>query len=136
MQYVVSQPNVQQTETGTFYERVVSGRGETPQPGDWLNIHLRGSLWSGEVFEDTRAEGAARRVRMDDLVPELQSVAAMMRSGDQYRVFLFPALSRSGKSLPGAVPPQTHVVYEIELVDFERSVAPGLVVQPISLRNE
>lgn len=111
-------PGVRQTASELSYEVLQEGLGRRPGPQDRVRMHARGTLWSGEVFEDTFASGRPMDLRVSDMIPGLAEALVMMPTGSRWRLLLSPHLAYGVAGLPGRVPPQTPVFYEVQLLDI------------------
>lgn len=120
--YYASRTDVRKTNSGLYYEVLRQGTGATPRPQDSVRLHLRGTLWTGEVFQDTYAEALPLECRVDQLVPGLVQGLGMMSEGSHWRMLLLPALAYGFDGIAGVVPPNALVLYEVELL----GVLPGL----------
>lgn len=105
------------------------GEGVVPPKHSRCLVHYVGRLAdSGEMFMDTRSESQTEEPAVviagrDAAIQEtgLALAVARMRSGERCRVWAAPKYGygeRGSFSFP-TVPPSAHLVYDIELLDFE-----------------
>jgi len=105
-------------------KRGTSG-GKKPSTGSEVSVHYVGKLPEGKVFATTRDQGGILTfiVDQDVGVPALfHKTVTHMAVGDVFSVTVQPAYGFGAAGNPGlGVPPNSVVIYEIELLEsFER----------------
>jgi cyclophilin family peptidyl-prolyl cis-trans isomerase len=102
---------------GSRYTVVQAGEGETPQPGQTIRVHYVCYLPDGTVVESTRKRSHPLRLVAGEprrgLDWELQFLD--MQPGELRWVFLPPELGFGDRGIPGVVPPDSPLVFELEL---------------------
>lgn len=108
------------TKSGLQYEVLKEGKGEKPRVEDVVNVKYKGTLIDGTVFEDVSAADAepARFVLMS-VIPGLEEGVALMTPGSKYR-FVIPSALAYGKDGAGQIPPESVLVFELELVKVDK----------------
>lgn len=127
--YNSTRPNVRVHQSGLQYELLRKGGGKAASKNDLVRMHFRGSLWTGEVFYDTYALGKPQDIIVHDLIPGLAEMVVMMNPGSRWKVILPPRLAYDMIGLPGYVPSDYHVVYDLELLEV-LSTPQGAVGNP------
>jgi FKBP-type peptidyl-prolyl cis-trans isomerase len=111
-------PGVKTLPDGVQYEVVRSGpaTGLRPKKGDLLKVHYEGKLTTGEVFDSSFERGAPAVMELDQLIPAWMEVIPMMRPGDEWRLYV-PPEQGYGENGAGPIPPNSVLVFRIELID-------------------
>ncbi len=94
-----------------------SGSGETPDPRDAVRVHYAGTLLDGTFVESSLAHGEAVRVNMGVALRGWQEALKRMKEGEKWRLFVPPELAYGEKGLRDKVPPQSTLIYELQLVE-------------------
>lgn len=99
-------------------EILTVGTGPTPKRGDRVTVHYTGWFTSGEKFDssvDRRDPfqfilGAGQVIRGWDLG------VAQMKLGEKAKLTIPPQLGYGVQGYPGAIPPNSTLVFEVELL--------------------
>lgn len=110
-------PDVETLPSGLQYEVLKSASdGATPDANDAVRVHYSGVLLDGTFVESSLAYGDAVRMNMGVLIPGWQQALTRMKEGEKWRLFVPPELAY-GESGREGVPPQSTLIYELELVE-------------------
>ncbi|MBS7456314.1 FKBP-type peptidyl-prolyl cis-trans isomerase [Coralloluteibacterium stylophorae] len=109
---------VQTTESGLQYQVVTQGEGETPDATDTVRVHYVGTLLDGSTFDSSRERGEPAEFRLDQVVPGWSEGVALMPVGSTYKFWIPPALGYGESGVPGAIPPNAVLSFEVELLDI------------------
>jgi FKBP-type peptidyl-prolyl cis-trans isomerase FkpA len=104
------------TASGMYYQDTQVGTGARPQPGDSIRVHYTGWLPDGTRFDTSRG-GAPIEYRhgRGRVIPGWEEALATMNVGGMRKVVLPPSLGY-GAYRVGPIPPNSTLVFEIELV--------------------
>jgi peptidylprolyl isomerase/FKBP-type peptidyl-prolyl cis-trans isomerase FklB len=104
--------------SGLQYKVVRSGPPTGPQPtlDDEVKLHYEGTLINGTVFDSSYERGAPVVMRPRDLVKAWQEALPMMRPGDEWYLYVPPALGY-GDEPAGQIPPGSVLVFRLEVLD-------------------
>ncbi len=94
-----------------------SSSGATPDPKDAVRVHYAGTLLDGTFVESSLAHGEAVRVNLGVALKGWQQALVRMKEGEKWRLFVPPELAYGEKGLRDKVPPQSTLIYELELVE-------------------
>ena len=119
--------------SGLEYRIIASGPadGASPGPGDVVDVDFAGRLEDpdyqvGDTIEEkldsslvisTYLEGSSKQFLVSGLTPGWQEAVKLMRPGDRWMVRM-PAQINYGEESADRIPPNSTVIYEIELKDF------------------
>lgn len=111
-------PDVETLPSGLQYEVLKTSRGgDSPAAGDAVRVHYSGTLLDGTVVEGSLAYGEAVRVNMGVAMPGWQQALMRMKEGEKWRIFLPPELAYGERGRGDEVPPQSTLIYDLELVE-------------------
>lgn len=104
--------------SGIFVRDAREGEGGTVRPGDRVVVHYTGWLPDGTQFESSYEDGAAVEFRLGDgeVVRGWEEGVVGMRPGGRRVLVLEPRHAYGGRGVPGVIPPQSTVVFEIYLL--------------------
>lgn len=99
-------------------EIITAGTGATPKRGDRVTVHYTGWFTNGEKFDssvDRRDPfqfilGAGQVIRGWDLG------VAQMKLGEKVKLTIPPQLGYGVQGYPGAIPPNSTLIFEVELL--------------------
>lgn len=103
---------------GLQHVEISLGTGEPAPEAGPVKLHYVGQLLSGKRFVDTRDVGPAAAVELEQLVPGLRQGVTGMRVGGRRRIIVPPALGYGSQAVGAAIPPDSTLVYEVELVSL------------------
>ena len=102
---------VMTTESGLQYEVLREGDGESPEEGQQVQVHYRGTLVDGTEF-DTSYGGDPAMFSLAGVIPGFAEAIMLMKVGGHLRAFI-PADLGYGDAGPG---PGQVLIFEIELM--------------------
>lgn len=94
------------------------GTGKKPVKGDTVDVVLKGQLLNGRIFDDSESYGGFAFTWGDEgqVLPGIKRVLAGMQEGGTAKIILPSRLAFGSGGSAGIVPPNTPVIYTIELV--------------------
>jgi FKBP-type peptidyl-prolyl cis-trans isomerase len=115
-------PEAKKTNSGIRYIILREGKGDTPKPGDKVNVLYVGRLMDGKVFDqnDSRDHPFEFRVRRQMVIEGWDQVLQLMQRGEKRLVIIPPELAYGTRGQPPKIPRSATLVFEIELLDFKR----------------
>lgn len=102
------------TESGLQYKVLFEGRGRKPQPKNNVSVHYRGILLSGQEFDSSYASDEPIRLNLNRVIKGWGEGLQLMPSGSVY-VFLIPSELAYGERGTSGIPPDSDLIFEIEL---------------------
>ncbi len=110
--------------SGVQYKVVASGppAGESPDRNDLVRVNYEGTLIDGTVFDSSFQSGQPAVFTVGDVVPGWTEALQQMKVGDEWIVYVPPALGYGEQGRPG-IPPNAVMIFRIQLLDIAR--APG-----------
>jgi FKBP-type peptidyl-prolyl cis-trans isomerase len=107
------------TASGLQYRILRSGpaTGLRPKPADEVKVNYEGKLLDGEVFDSSYQRGTPVVMTVRALVPGWVEALQLMRPGDEWLLYVPPALGYGDKGA-GPIPPNSVLVFKLELIDI------------------
>jgi peptidylprolyl isomerase/FKBP-type peptidyl-prolyl cis-trans isomerase FklB len=117
-------PGVVTLPDGLQYKVVKSGPTTvpSPRPQDLVKVHYEGKLLDGTVFDSSYERGQPAVFPLKGLVPAWVTALQLMHPGDEWTLWV-PSELGYGAEDKGAVPPNSVMVFRIELIDVARQGA-------------
>ena len=113
-------PNAKTTASGLMYEVVKKGNGNSkPNPGDTVSAHYTGMLLDGRKFDSSVDRGEPIRfpVGTGRVIKGWDEALLDMTKGEK-RILIIPPNLAYGSRGVGPIPPNSTLVFEVELLDF------------------
>ena len=113
-------PDARKGDSGIFSIINKNGRGRTPSLGSRVRVHYTGMFLDGSTFDSSRSRGEAFEfeVGAGQVIPGWDQVLLQMKKGEKRTVILPPELAYGSRGAGGVIPPDTFLVFEIELLDI------------------
>ena len=110
------------TPSGLQYYIVKAGpkTGRSPVDGDTVNFDYEGKLTTGETFDSSFARGEPLVGGVGDFVPGFTEVLKLMRPGDEWIVWIPPALGY-GAEAKGPIPANSVLRFRLALHSVTRA---------------
>ena len=117
MASVARQPGVVVTDSGLGYKISRSGAasGLHPRLGDQVRVSYEGRLTDGTVFDSSAANGGPLVMTVGQLVPGWNEALQLMRPGDDWTLYVPPALGY-GDQPSGPIPANSVMVFRLQLL--------------------
>ncbi|MDE6207252.1 MAG: FKBP-type peptidyl-prolyl cis-trans isomerase [Muribaculaceae bacterium] len=103
--------------SGVVLETILEGTGSTPAAEDNVALRYTGRLPDGTVFDGIAPDETPMRVRASDLVPGMTEGLTHMRRGGEYRLTIPAAMAYGANGVPGVIPPNCVLQFDISLLD-------------------
>jgi FKBP-type peptidyl-prolyl cis-trans isomerase FkpA len=104
----------QKTASGLYLEVLSPGQGPKPDSGQFANVKYRGTLLSGEKFD----EGVyPLQLGMHGSIPGFEEAVKNMQKGAKLRAYI-PAGLAYGARGNGPVGPNENLIFDMELLDI------------------
>lgn len=109
------------TDSGLVIEEIECGDGEEAQKGDTLEVHYEGRLEDGTKFDASRDHGSTFefQVGAGQVIQGWDEGLIGMKIGGKRKLTIPPELGYGAAGAPPAIPPNSTLVFEIELVDIK-----------------
>jgi peptidylprolyl isomerase len=114
-------PSAIASPSGLRYIVQKQGTGAKPSKGSTAVVNLKGMLPSGVVFTNTDLSGGPQElpVGAGRILPGLEEAISGMSRGEKRTVIIPPELAFGERGVANAVPPNSFVIFEIDLVEIK-----------------
>ena len=111
-------PNTVARPSGLRWVVVKPGNGLKPTQGRTVSANLKGKLISGQYFANTDLSGGPQElpVGVGRIIPGLDEALMDMSVGEIRTLIVPPELAYGERGVENAIPPNSFVIFEIELV--------------------
>ncbi|MNK05631.1 putative peptidyl-prolyl cis-trans isomerase [compost metagenome] len=120
-------PTAQQTASGLVYVIQKEGNGKKAAKGDNVSTHYVGTFLSGAKFDSSRDRNQPLDFTHDigQMIAGYDEAISMMSIGSR-GIFIIPYFKAYGAAgRPGAIPPYSDLVFDIELLNVIPAAAPA-----------
>lgn len=109
------------TETGLIVEDTREGTGNAVVTGDTVSVHYVGTLTDGTKFDSSRDRGMpfVFAVGAGRVIKGWDEGLIGMKIGGMRKLTIPSSLAYGAAGIPGVIPPNATLVFEIELVGIE-----------------
>ena len=109
---------MQTTSSGLQYEDLTVGNGPSPQAGQTVSVHYTGWLDDGKKFDSSLDRGQPFEFPLGQgrVIKGWDEGVATMKVGGKRRLVIPPALGYGAQGFPGAIPPNSRLTFEVELL--------------------
>ncbi|MDZ7876031.1 MAG: FKBP-type peptidyl-prolyl cis-trans isomerase [Saprospiraceae bacterium] len=114
---IVQNIKAERTPEGVFFTAHTEGVGKEPQQGDFVKIRYTGKLLSGEVFDESpKNEPFAYQFGTKQVIEGWDIALKNLRVGAKVTIYVPAKLAYGTLGIGTIVPPNTPLMYDIELV--------------------
>lgn len=108
-------------EQGLKYIEVESGTGKKPVIGNRVAVHYSGYLPSGTLFDTSleRKKPLVFTLGENKVIKAWEIAVLNMKKGTKARIIAPPTLSYGEKGMKPLIPPNSILVFDLELLDFK-----------------
>lgn len=109
--------NVIEHPSGIFYAIEEPGTGEHPPFESDVEVKYKGYLTDGTVFDQSKPNETVT-FALENLIPGWQIAIPLLKPGGK-GLFILPSRWAYGPTGVGSIPPNSVLIFEIELVSFQ-----------------
>lgn len=110
---------VKSTESGLKYVVIKEGEGKQPSATSTVTVHYTGRLLDGTVFDSSVDRGEPASFPLDRVIPGWTEGLQLMKEGGKYEFFIPSNLAYGQQGVPGTIPPDSPLVFTVELIKVE-----------------
>lgn len=108
------------TASGLKYLVMKQGTGTaSPKATDTVKVHYHGTLLNGTVFDSSVQRNEPISFPLNGVIPGWTEGVQLMKVGDKFKFEIPPALAYGESSPAPTIPPNSTLVFEVELLGIE-----------------
>ncbi|MDE0119351.1 MAG: FKBP-type peptidyl-prolyl cis-trans isomerase [Bdellovibrionales bacterium] len=107
--------DVKTTPSGLQYKVLKEGAGDSPSAADSVEVHYRGTLIDGTEFDSSYKRNQTITFPLNGVIAGWTEGLQLMKEGAKYE-FYIPAELAYGSSGTGRIPPNSVLIFEVELI--------------------
>jgi peptidylprolyl isomerase len=114
-------PTARETDNHIFYVITKEGSGAKPAVGQTASVDYKLMLLDGNVIDASapRGEPLSFKIGAGGMIPGWEASVKDMKRGEKRTAILPPELAYGEQGAQGVIPPNSFLVFELELVDFK-----------------
>ena len=112
---------VKSLPSGLQYKILRPGSGRAPKAADTVTVHYRGTLINGSEFDSSIGRGQPQTFKVDGVIPGWTEALQLMKEGDKWQIFIPANLAYGEKGAPPRIPPNSTLIFEVELISVPQS---------------
>ena len=106
------------TASGLQYEVVKQAEGAQPKISDTVSVHYQGTLIDGTVFDSSIDRGEPVEFPVGGVIPGWVEGLQLMHVGEKYKFYIPSELAYGAQSPTPAIPANSTLVFEVELLEI------------------
>jgi len=106
------------TASGIVITMLQDGNGANPKNTDTIKVHYRGTLTGGKEFDSSYKRGQPASFPLNRVIPCWTEGMQMMKVGGKARLLCPPGLAYGSRGVPGTIPPDSTLTFEVELLEI------------------
>ena len=108
------------TASGLKYQVLKKGAGTvSPKATDTVKVHYHGTLLDGTVFDSSVERGEPISFPLNGVIPGWTEGLQLMKVGDKFKFEIPPRLAYGPNSPSPKIPPNSTLVFEVELLAIQ-----------------
>jgi FKBP-type peptidyl-prolyl cis-trans isomerase len=115
---------------GLQYQVLTTGTGAVPAATDTVTVNYRGSLLDGTEFDSSYKRGQPASFPVGGVIHGWTEALEKMPVGSKWKLFI-PSELAYGEQGNRGIPPNSTLIFEVELLDTKATPAPA-AAQPLS----
>jgi len=115
--------------SGLQYKVIKEGTGSTPTADDKVKTHYRGTLIDGTEFDSSYKRDLPAEFPVKGVIKGWTEALQLMKEGGKWELYI-PADIAYGQRGRPSIPPNSTLIFEIELLEIVKAAAPGQAAQP------
>lgn len=112
-------PEAKVTPSGLRYVVMNEGDGKkSPKSGTTVTVHYTGTLMDGKIFDSSVRRGEPAQFAVGQVIEGWNEALVTMTKGEKRTLIIPPELGYGKQGYPGVIPPNSYLVFDVELLDF------------------
>jgi len=106
------------TASGIVITTLKEGTGASPKSTETVKVHYRGVLENGKEFDSSYGRGQPASFPLNRVIPCWTEGVQTMKVGGKVKLVCPSALAYGSRGVPGTIPPDATLVFEVELLEI------------------
>jgi len=112
-------PKAVETKSGLRYLVLTEGSGDSsPVMGTKVTVHYAGTLLDGKEFDSSIKRGEPAEFAVGQVIEGWNEALKTMKKGEKRTLIIPPELGYGERGHPGVIPPNSFLIFDVELIDF------------------
>lgn len=112
--------NATTTESGLKYIVLQQGTGNKPVATSNVKVHYTGMLLEGKVFDSSVQRGEPIDFGLNQVIKGWTEGVQLMQEGSKYKFYIPSQLAYGERGAGGVIPPNTDLIFEVELIKINQ----------------
>lgn len=117
-QATTAAPKEIKTASGIVITTLKDGNGASPKSTDTVKVHYRGTFTDGKEFDSSYKRGQPATFPLNQVIPCWTEGVQTMKIGGKAKLLCPPELAYGKRGAPGVIPPDTTLLFEVELLEI------------------
>jgi FKBP-type peptidyl-prolyl cis-trans isomerase len=104
--------------SGLEYKVITEGKGASPKATDTVTVHYKGTLIDGTEFDSSYKRNTPATFPVNGVIKGWTEALQLMKEGSKWQLFI-PANLAYGESGRPGIPPNSVLIFEVELIKVE-----------------
>ena len=107
--------------SGLQYREIQAGEGKTPEATSKVTVNYRGTFVDGTEFDSSYEGGKSKpkTLRMERVIKGWREALLLMKEGARWELYIPPDLAYGKRGRGKTIPPNSALVFEVELLKVE-----------------
>ena len=114
-----AEPKEETTASGIGITMLKEGNGASPKSSETVKVHYRGTLTNGQEFDSSYRRNEPATFPLNRVIPCWTEGVQKIKVGGKAKLVCPPNLAYGSRGVPG-IPPNSTLVFEVELLDIAR----------------
>lgn len=115
--------------SGLQYKVITEGTGEIPTAADRVRTHYRGKLIDGTEFDSSYKRNKPAEFAVKGVIPGWTEALQLMKVGSKWELYIPADLAYGERGRP-TIPPNSTLIFEIELLEIVKATEPAKAAKP------
>jgi FKBP-type peptidyl-prolyl cis-trans isomerase FklB len=123
---------VKELASGLQYKVIKEGTGSIPTNIDRVKVNYKGTLINGTEFDSSYKRGQPAEFMVGGVIKGWTEALQLMKEGSKWELYI-PANLAYGESGPSTIPPNSVLIFEVELLEIYKTTpaaAPKIEIKP------
>lgn len=104
------------TASGLQYKINQQGQGKQPTASSMVTVHYTGKLLDGKVFDSSVERGEPVDFPLNQVIPGWTEGLQLMKEGTKATFYIPAQLAYGEQGVPGTIPPNSTLIFDVELI--------------------